>query len=164
MHEIMGFIWPMMAASAEAMIFLWIIVILVVIGRGKLLPSEKQIVIERSGQYKMSLAPGLNLAQPFIEAVAKQISMADEKSRNNSQFSYRVNDKKISSRKEQFYILSIAIQDNFISFEAKTVPFEMDLSNTKPSVSYSAVALTGDVEVIIFSVAKLWSVDLERVT
>ena len=50
MHEILGFILPVIAASAEAMIWVLIIVTLVLIGRGKILPSEKPIIIERTGQ------------------------------------------------------------------------------------------------------------------
>ena len=90
MHEIMGFIWPLMAASAEAMIFFWIVVVLIIIGRGKLLPSEKHIVIERNGQYSMDLAPGLNLAQPFIEALASKISLRNEINKSHSELLFQV--------------------------------------------------------------------------
>lgn len=41
---------------------------------GKTPPLNNPLVIEHPGQYHMTLAPQLNLAQPFIEEVVKLIS------------------------------------------------------------------------------------------
>ena len=43
---------------------------------GKTPPLENPLVIERPGQYHMTLAPQLNLAQPFIEEVASRLGSA----------------------------------------------------------------------------------------
>src|ERR1017187_8007828 len=122
MHEIMGFIWPMMAASAEGMMWFWIIVVLVIIGRGKILPSEKAIIIDRKGKYKMELAPGLNLAQPFIEAIADHAPLREDTAQNGFILSFEVRDKNIASRKQPFYLLLVSLQNGYLSFEARPAP------------------------------------------
>jgi hypothetical protein len=163
MHEIMGFLWPLMAASAEGMIFLWIIVILVIIGRGKLLPSEKHIVIERNGKYKMDLAPGLNLAQAFIEALAKQISLHEESTRNDAELNFRVRDKNISSTKQPFYLLGISMKNGFLCFEAIAAPLNSKPSEAVPFKLGNHEATANHLESEIYAVAKLWVIDLERI-
>jgi len=163
MHKILEFIWPMMAASAEAMIFLWIIVILVVIGRGKLLPSEKHIVIERNGQYKMDLAAGLNLAQPFIEALAKQISGHREIVGHDSEFRFMVRDKNIVSRKQPFYILGISMKNGHLCFEARTAPSTLSPPTTLRFVPDNSHSLMNHVEREIYTVAKLWEIDVDKI-
>jgi hypothetical protein len=158
----MGFVWPLMAASAEAMIFLWVLVVLVIIGRGKLLPSEKQIVIERGGKYKMSLAPGLNLAQPFIEAVANKI-ISTEKHTIDSEFGFKVHDKKLATRKQPFYILNVSSQSDRLYFEAKTTTPETMHHEVKLCEPVNAGTLINPAESEIYSVAKLWSVEMVRI-
>ncbi len=158
MHEVMGFILPVFAASAEAMIWVLIIVALVVIGRGKMLPSEKPIIIERTGQYKMILAPGLNLAQPFIEAIASQISSREDRSQNGLLLHFKVRDKNIASRKQPFYLLEVALQNGYLCFDAGTVQKELMLDNTA-----LCDTLMDDVENAIHAVAKLWGIGLQRI-
>ncbi len=162
MHEIMGFIWPMMAASAEGMMWFWLIVILLIIGRGKILPSEKAIIIDRKGQYKMGLAPGLNLAQPFIEAIAKQLTLHADVCRSGLMRSFKVRDKNIASRKRPFYLLQISLQNGYLSFDARHAPQDTVLSNTT-LFEYHDQTMTDDVENAIHAVAKLWSIDLHRI-
>ena len=41
---------------------------------GKTPPLESQLVIERPGQYKITLVPQLNLAQRFIEALIVRLA------------------------------------------------------------------------------------------
>jgi hypothetical protein len=157
MHEILGFIWPIMAASAEGMIFLWIIVILVIIGRGKILPSEKTITIDRNGRYKMELAPGLNLAQPFIEAIAEQISLREDIN-ENGMLSFKVQDKNIASRKQPFYLLQVSMQNRYLSFNARPVLYDAMLPSTTPLIYNDK---TMSVENAIHAVAKSWGIGLQ---
>ncbi len=158
----MGFVWPLMAASAEAMIFLWIVVILVIIGRGKLLPSEKQIVIERSGKYKMSLAPGLNLAQPFIETIAnKIISIGDNTI--DCELCFKVCDKKLATRKQPFYLLNVSSQSDQLHFEAQAAHQENMPYDAERLEHSNAGTIINPVESEIYSVAKLWSVEMVRI-
>lgn len=158
MHEILGFILPVIAASAEAMIWVLIIVILVLIGRGKMLPSEKPIIIERTGQYKMTLAPGLNLAQPFIEAIVSQVPLREDRGQNALLLRFEVRDKNIASRKQPFYLLEIAMQNGYLCFDAGTVQKELMFDNAA-----LCGALMDDVENASHTVAKLWGIGLQRV-
>lgn len=162
MHEIMSFIWPMMAASAEVMIWVLIIVILIVIGRGKILPSEKPLIIERKGQYKMDLAPGLNLAQPFIEAIAKQVPLREDSSHNEQILCFEVRDKNIASRKQPFYLLKVSLQNGYLSFDARPAPPEPVFSDTT-SFASNGRTMMDDVEDAIHAVAKLWGIGLHRI-
>lgn len=162
MHEIMEFLLPIFAASAEAMIWVLMIVTLIVIGRGKMLPSEKALVIERNGQYKMDLAPGLNLAQPFIEAIAKQVTLRKDANHNGLILCFEVRDKNLSSRKQPFYLLKVSLQNGYISFDARLAPQESILPNTM-SFAYDSRTMMDDVENTILAVAKLWGIGLQRI-
>lgn len=162
MHEIMGFIWPMMAASAELMIWILIIAALVIIGRGKILPSEKPLVIEREGQYKMNLAAGLNLAQPFIEAIANQVSLREAPHRNELMLYFEVRDKNIASRKQPFYLLKVSLQNGYLSFDAS--PAQPETTPPDPaSLPHDGRSMMEQVENAIHGVAKLWGIGLRRI-
>lgn len=153
----------MMAASAEGMMWFWIVVILVIIGRGKILPSEKPILIDRKGHYKMALAPGLNLVQPFIEAVAKQISLQEGTNQNCSEILFRVRDKNIASRKKPYYLLEVSLQNGYLFFEARQGPEEpihLDKTSFEPD---NKRTIMEEVETAVHSAAKLWAIDLCRV-
>lgn len=156
MHQIMQFILPMMAASAEVMFWVLIILTLVIIGRGKMLPSEKHLIIERQGKYRMDLAPGLNLAQPFIEAIAQQIPAGNAQDRLALRFEVR--DKNISTRKLPFYLLSVSLQDGHLSFEAG--PAHSSLADIS---SHSDSTLRAEVENTIHTIAKTWGIGLKRI-
>jgi hypothetical protein len=162
MQEIMGFVWPMMAASAEGMMWFWLIVILLIIGRGKILPSEKSVIIERTGQYKMHLAPGLNLAQPLVEAIANKVPLREVASQNDLLFRFEVRDKNVASRKHPFYLLEVSSLNGHLSFEARPAPQEPVLPNTQPH-EYSGQTIMDEVENAIHSVAKLLGIALNRV-
>ena len=121
MHKIMEFVLPVIAASAEAMIWVLLIGTLLLIGRGKLMPSEKTLIIERKGLYRMLLAPGLNLAQSFIEAVAGRLALHEETKQNGLSICFEVSDKDIATRKHPAYLLDISIRDDMLHFETRAV-------------------------------------------
>ncbi len=68
------------------LIILVILITLVVltIRSGKSVVLENPLIIERAGQYHITLAPQLNLALPFIEAIAKQIDTPRKASQNSA--------------------------------------------------------------------------------
>lgn len=158
----MEFILPFVFASGEAMIGVLILVILFVIGRGKILPSEKPLVIERKGQYKIILAPGLNLAQPFIEAIVKQVTLREDAKQNGLILSFEVRDKNIVSRKQAFYLLEVSLQNGYLCFDASPAPQEPILPNTTSFVCDSQ-AVMDEVKNAIHAVAKLWGIGLHRI-
>jgi hypothetical protein len=111
----------------------------------------------------MDLAPGLNLAQAFIEALAKQISLNEESSKKDSELNFRVRDKNISSTKQPFYLLGISMKNGILCFEARIAPPNSPNSGAAPFKLGNHVAMTDHIENEIYAVAKLWAIDLERV-
>ena len=83
---------------------------------GKTPPLENPLVIERPGQYHMTLAPQLNLAQPFIEELARRIGPSDEASCETKYFEVR--DKQVTSHGFEFYLLAITRRRGMLFFQA----------------------------------------------
>ena len=162
MHEIMEFILPFVFASGEAMIGILILAILFVIGMGKVSPSEKPLVIERKGQYKIILAPGLNLAQPFIEAIVKRLALSEATKQDGLMLGFEVRDKNIASRKQTPYLLEVSLLNGCLCFDARFVPQEPAVRNTTSFVCHSQ-AMLDEVENAIHAVAKSWGIGLHRV-
>ena len=157
MHKIMEFVLPVVFASAEAMIWILLITVLIIFGKGKLLPSEKTLVIERKGQYRMVLAPGLNLAQPFIEAIAKQVSLSDA-SKDGTLLRFEVSDKHVATRKRPFYLLEICIREGVLHFETKPV------EQTSRSVGADgSQSMTGEIEKAVHAIGAAWGIGLQKV-
>lgn len=115
------------------------------------------------GQYKMELAPGLNLVQHFIEAIAKQISQYEDIKLNGSEILFRIRDKNVISRKKPYYLLGVSLQNGYLFFEARQAPQESIHLNTMPIESDSKLTVMEDMEIAIHTVAKLWSIDFYRV-
>jgi hypothetical protein len=157
MHKIMEFILPVVFASSEAMLWILMITILIVIGKGKLLPSEKTLVIERKGQYRMVLAPGLNLAQPFIEAIAKQVSLR-EACAEGALLCFEVRDKNVATRKQPSYLLEIRVHGGELNFETR--PAER-ASHSAGSSGSQGVA--GEIEKIVHAIGAAWGIGVQKV-
>ena len=157
MHKILEFILPFAFASAEAMIWILLITVLIIFGKGKLLPSEKTLVIERKGQYRMVLAPGLNLAQPFIEAIAKQVALG-ETCQDGSLLCFEVSDKHVATRKRPFYLLEICIREGVLHFETK--PVEQISCAVDADGSHH---MAGEIEKVVHSIGAAWGIGLQRV-
>jgi len=152
----------MMAASAEGMIWFWLIVILLIIGRGKILPSERPVVIERTGQYKIDLAPGLNLAQPFIEALAKQIKSNEKNNSNCAEFRFKVRDKNFATGKHPFYLLGVSRKNGLLFFEARHSSPDPAISKLKLFKPDIVDGATVDIDSTIYALAKMWGIELQR--
>ena len=85
---------------------------------GKTPPLDNPLVIERPGQYHMTLAPKLNLAQPFIEAVGKQFGASTDSSKYSTTQYFEVNDKEITSHGHDAYLLAITLRNGMLYFQA----------------------------------------------
>ena len=85
---------------------------------GKTPPLENPLVIERAGQYHLTLAPQLNLAQPFIEAVANQIGTSGEGTPNSATQYFEVCDKQVMAHGYDFYLLAITQRNGMLLFQA----------------------------------------------
>ncbi len=164
MHEIFEFILPIVFSAGEAVIATLILLVLVLIGRGKIFPSERVLVIERKGQYSMILAPGLNLAQPFIEAIAKKIHWREDAYQDCVLCWYEVRDKHVATNKRPCYFLAISLQNNALHFEANFVSQEATLPAPSDMVKLGSIdVIIEDVENGVCSIAKSWSIGVQRI-
>ena len=85
---------------------------------GKTPPLENPLVIERPGQYHMTLAPQLNLAQPFIEDVASRIGSSNEGSADCESKFFEVRDRQVKAHGFDFYLLAITRRRGMLFFQA----------------------------------------------
>ena len=83
---------------------------------GKTPPLENPLVIERAGQYHLTLEPRLNLAQPYIEAIAAQLASSSVLN-TVSQF-FEVRDKQVVAHGFDFYLLAITRRNGLWFFQA----------------------------------------------
>ena len=82
---------------------------------GKTPPLENPLVIERAGKYHMTLAPQLNLAQPFVEEIAKRV-VASAASSDPQYFA--VYDKQVTAHGFEFYLLAVTRRNGMLYFQA----------------------------------------------
>lgn len=104
---------------------------------GKTPPLNNSLVIERPGQYHMTLAPQLNLAQPFIEAVAKKaVTQSDAEQYSATQY-FEVRDKEVKVRGQDCYLLAITLRNGMLYAQA-TSPQSDDPNNHLRTISESS--------------------------
>lgn len=85
---------------------------------GKTPPLNNPLVIDRPGKYHVTLAPHLNLAQPFVEAIAKQfLEFPDCAGDSATQF-FEVRDKHTTAHGDAAYLLAITQRDGILFFQA----------------------------------------------
>ncbi|MDD4928780.1 MAG: hypothetical protein PHP85_05830 [Gallionella sp.] len=85
---------------------------------GKTPPLENPLVIERPGEYHLSLAPQLNLAQSFIEQVASQVRLSDESVENTDTHFFEVRDNQVTAHGFDFYLLAVTRRNGMLLFQA----------------------------------------------
>lgn len=74
---------------------------------GKTQPLENPLVIERPGQYHLTLAPQLNLAQPYIEAIAGRLAVTDDVPKSSGTQFFVVRDKQVAAHGHESYLLAV---------------------------------------------------------
>ena len=84
---------------------------------GKTPPLESQLVIERPGQYKITLAPKLNLAQPFIEAIIDRLAKSGVSTQHgNARQFFAVGDRQVATAHGDVCLLAIIVREGMIHF------------------------------------------------
>jgi hypothetical protein len=83
---------------------------------GKTPPLDNPLVIDRPGRYHMTLAPRLNLAQPFIEAIAAQMELAG--GANSATQYFEVRDKQARAHGHDHYLLAVTCRNGVLYFQA----------------------------------------------
>lgn len=102
---------------------------------GKTPPLSKTLVIDRPGKYHVTLAPHLNLAQPFVESIAQLLLESAERSGDSNTLFFEVRDKQATAHGHQAYLLAITQRDGILFFQA-TAP----AGNSAPLHTISAMS------------------------
>ena len=79
---------------------------------------ENPLILNRTGQYHATLAPKLNIAQTFIEAIAKQIPGPRDASQNSSTQCFEVRDPEAAAIGHALYLLAITMRNGMLYFQA----------------------------------------------
>jgi len=100
---------------------------------GKTPPLKSPLVINRGGQFHAVLAPMLNLAQPLIESISRNMIEEDRQSGDTLPRLFRVTDKEVKAHGKNYYLLAMTLRDGMLYFQA-TAPVEggndLDTINT----------------------------------
>ena len=93
------------------------LVLMSILRPGKTPPLDRPLIIVRPGQYHMTLAPKLNLSQPFIEAVAELTGKPGSDNQFSSTQYFEVKDKQVTSHGYERYLLAITIRNGLLYFQ-----------------------------------------------
>lgn len=94
------------------------IIIVLTIRNTKRAVLENPVILNRTGQYHATLAPKLNIAQTFIEAIAKQIPGPRDESQNSSTQCFEVRDPEAAKISQELYLLAITMRNGMLYFQA----------------------------------------------
>jgi hypothetical protein len=103
----------------ESLLLITIITLVVLtIRRARPVVLENPVIIQRPGQYHITLAPQLNRAQIFIEQIAGQFSKTHSPQGDISSQYFEVRDPKVFARGESCYLLAATLRDGLLYFQA----------------------------------------------
>jgi hypothetical protein len=103
----------------ESLLLLTIITLIVItIRRARPVILENPVIIQRPGQYHITLAPQLNRAQNFIEQIAKQFMQSHPDVRDLPTLYFEVRDPKVFSKGLNSYLLAISMRGGILYFQA----------------------------------------------
>lgn len=107
------------AAMGESLLLITIVTLVVLtIRRARPVVLNNPVVIQRPGQYHITLAPQLNQAQNFIESIAKQFAGLPQPQGDIPPQYFEVRDPKVFAKGESCYLLAIAFRGGMLYFQA----------------------------------------------
>ncbi len=92
---------------------------------GKTPPLNNPLVIDRPGKYHVTLAPNINLAQPFVEAIAKELTSFGSRAGDSDTQYFNVIDKHVKAHGHDNYLLAITQRNGILLFQA-SAPNDQD--------------------------------------
>ena len=144
---------------------------------GKTPPLDNPLIIERVGRYKITLAPLLNLAQPFIEEVAKQIEPAGETKQYSATQCFDVYDNQVKAHGSRHYLLGITQRNGMLYFYAVSPQSEVaknhfatisDFANAKlinyPAAGEYNAALDQRIAAAVQDIARMRGAQVKQLT
>ena len=103
----------------ETLLVLTLVTLIVLtIRRAKPVILDNPVIIQRPGQYHITLAPQLNRAQTFLEQIAKQFIQLHPPEGDLPTQYFEVRDPKVFSQGESCYLLAIALRGGMLYFQA----------------------------------------------
>ncbi len=107
----------LLANMGESLLILTLLTLIyLTIRRGKPVILGNPVIIQRSGQYHITLAPQLNRAQIFIENIVKQFPLQTSNEFATQYFEIR--DPKVFVQGETFYLLAVAQRGGMLYVQA----------------------------------------------
>ena len=92
--------------------------VILTIRRARPVILDNPVIIQRPGQYHITLAPQLNRAQTFIEQIAQHFTQLHLPQRNLPTQYFEVRDPTVFSQGENCYLLAIALREGMFYFQA----------------------------------------------
>jgi hypothetical protein len=103
----------------ETLLVLTLVTLIVLtIRRAKPVILDNPVIIQRPGQYHITLAPQLNRAQTFLEQIAKQFIQLHPPEGDLPTQYFEVRDPKVFSQGESCYLLAVALRGGMLYFQA----------------------------------------------
>jgi hypothetical protein len=94
------------------------VIILIFFRPGKTPPLNNSLVIERGGHYHVTLSPQLNLAQPYIEAIAREIGTAEDAAEYSQTLCFEITDVNVAAHGQKSYLLAITKRNGMLYIQA----------------------------------------------
>ncbi len=94
------------------------IIALIIFRPGKTPPLENPLVINRIGQFHAVLAPKINLAQPLLESISRQVTEEMRSGGNTPPLYFMVEDKEVKAHGRDHYLLAATLRDGVLYFQA----------------------------------------------
>ncbi len=103
----------------ESLLLITIITLVVLtIRRARPVILENPVIIQRPGQYHITLAPQLNRAQNFIEQIAGKFAQSHSPHGDVPGQYFEVRDPNVIARGESCYLLAVAVRGGMLYFQA----------------------------------------------
>lgn len=103
----------------ESLLLITIISLVVLtIRRARPVVLESPVIIQRPGQYHITLAPQLNRAQTFVEQIAAQYLKSPALHGDFPDRYFEVRDPKVFAKGSNSYLLAVSLRDGLLYFQA----------------------------------------------
>jgi hypothetical protein len=94
-----------------------LLIVVFVVKPGRTQPLQYPLIVDHAGKYHITLAPRLNLAQPFIEDIAKQLDKNGSLPLYSSTLYFEVRDSEVKAHGRDFYLLAITQRNGKLYFQ-----------------------------------------------
>lgn len=129
----------------ESLLLITLVTLVVLtIRRSKPVILDHPLIISRPGLYHITIAPQLNPAQSFIEAIAAQAgsvaALAD-----SALCCYAVHDARVATDKDKLYLMALAVRGGVLYFQAiNSMPVLSDQESHHRTISEFADAVLAE--------------------